>query len=157
LTLLHSFGFANASAANPAGELIAGSDGVLYGTTSSGGHANQGTVFRVNQDGSGFHLLWSFGGGTNDGARPFAALREGSDGALYGTTEEGGQFGFGTVFQLSKDGSQFAILKSFTGNDDGAFPEARLLQGSDGLLYGTASGGGTNDYGVIFRLAACRT
>jgi uncharacterized repeat protein (TIGR03803 family) len=125
---------------------------MLYGTTAAGGQAGQGTLFRVNQDGLGFQLLKTFGPGTNDGLRPFAGLLEGKDGLLYGTTEEGGDFGFGTVFQLKKDGSAFTILKSFAGTSDGAYPEAGLIEGSDGLLYGTASGGGTNDSGVVFSL-----
>jgi uncharacterized repeat protein (TIGR03803 family) len=153
LTRLHSFGFADSSAANPYAELILGSDGALYGTTAAGGPTGQGTVFRINQDGTGFEFLKLFGLGTNDGRRSLSAVIEGGDGALYGTTEEGGQFGFGTIFRMSKDGSSFTVLKSFTGGPDGAYPEARLLQGSDGLLYGTASGGGTNDNGIVFKLA----
>ena len=150
---LHSFGISSLSSANPYTPVIMGSDGALYGTTSSRGQANQGTVFRLNPDGSGFLLLKSFGVDTNDGARPFAGLREASDGALYGTTEEGGLFGFGTVFQINKDGSHYTVLKNFSSGVDGAYPEAELLEASDGLLYGTASGGGTNDSGVVFRLA----
>src|SRR5260221_4109312 len=97
LTLLHSFGFNDSSAANPYAELTLATDGTLYGTTSAGGKANQGTIFRMKQDGSGFQLLKIFGAATNDGARPLAAILEGRDGALYGTTEEGGAFGFGTI------------------------------------------------------------
>src|SRR6516162_570045 len=105
LTVLHAFGFGETSAANPYSEVILASDGQLYGTTAAGGSANLGTVFKVNQDGSGFHVLKSFQGGTNDGALPVASLLEGMDGLLYGTTEEGGQLGVGTVFRIAKDGT----------------------------------------------------
>ena len=151
LTVLHAFGRGDVSAANPYAEVILGSDGALYGTTSAGGPAQAGTVFRMNPDGSGFAVLKSFAG--NDGARPLASLLEGPDGALYGTTEEGGQSGLGTVFRIQKNGNNFSVLKSFAGGSDGANPEAPLLLGSDGQLYGTASGGGTNDYGTVFRLS----
>ena len=152
LAVLRSFGVGEVAAANPAAELTEGQDGGLYGTTPIGGSSGQGTVFRLNKDGSGFRLLKSFGTSPGDGTRPVAALLEASDGSLYGTTAAGGQFGFGTLFRLSEAGSNYTVLWSFTGTNDGAYPEARLLEASDGLLYGTASGGGSNDYGTVFRL-----
>jgi uncharacterized repeat protein (TIGR03803 family) len=153
LSALHSFGFPETAASFPHAELIQGGDGKLYGTTAAGGTVGQGTVFCVDLEGADFTVLKSFGVATNDGQRPLAALIEGGDGYLYGVTETGGQFGFGTVFKLDKGGSNFAVLLSFAGTN-GAYPEARLLEGSDGSLYGTTSGGGpgTNDYGVLFRL-----
>ncbi len=137
----------------PQAELIKGSDGKLYGTTVAGGSVRQGTLYRVNQDGTGFVVIKSFGSVTNDGQRPSAAVIEATDGFLYGTTGEGGNFGLGTVFRSDMAGSNFSVLASFDGTN-GAYPEARLLEASDGLLYGTTSGGGpgTNDYGVVFRL-----
>jgi uncharacterized repeat protein (TIGR03803 family) len=154
LSTLHSFGFADYSPANPCAELIQSSDGMLYGTSCAGGSAGGGTVFRISTNGADFVVLKSFGVTTNDGRRPLAAVNEGADGALYGVTEEGGNFSFGTVFRLDRSGTNFTVLKHFAG-PDGAYPEARLLRASDGLLYGTTSGGGsgTNDYGVIFRIA----
>jgi uncharacterized repeat protein (TIGR03803 family) len=101
LNRLSSFGFTNLSAATPCGALIEGSDGQLYGTASAGGTGGNGVVYRIAKDGSGFVVLKSFGSLPGDGARPVAALLEGSDGALYGSTEEGGQFGMGTVFRLA--------------------------------------------------------
>src|SRR5437867_4362588 len=100
LSVLHTFGFVDRSAANPYAELIQASDGMLYGTSSAGGSAGKGTVFRISTNGTEFLVLKSFGAATNDGRRPFAPVIEGSDGALYGMTEEGGDFGFGTVFRL---------------------------------------------------------
>src|ERR1043166_5202448 len=154
LSTLHAFGFPEYSAAGPLAELIQASDGMLYGTTYGGGSVGKGTVFRISTNGAQFLVIKSFGATTNDGRRPFAAVIEGNDGALYGVTEEGGDFGFGAVFRLEKSGTNFSVLKHFTGAD-GAYPEGRLLKASDGMLYGTTSGGGsgTNDFGVIFRLA----
>ena len=152
LSTVSTFGSGRSAAAAPCSELIVDQGGVLYGTTPLGGSTKGGTVFRINQDGSDFRVLKSFGETVSDGKCPLAAVIGGSDGSLYGTTREGGQFGYGTVFRLSKDGTNFSILKSFAGTD-GAHPEARLLLASDGWLYGTtAGGGGTNDYGVVFRV-----
>src|SRR5438034_8294025 len=100
------------------------------------------TVFRLNKDGSGYTVLR----GNIDGEFYHSAvLLEGSDGALYGTTQVGGNgfefpAGPGTVFKLNKDGSGYMVLRVFTGKDgDGAKPEAHLIEGSDGALYGTTS------------------
>src|SRR4051794_1717980 len=102
---LHSFGLGDAAVASPSSRLLQVSDGALYGTSSAGGQTGQGTLFRLNPDGSGFALVKSFGTAPNDGARPFGVVIEGSDGTLYGTTEAGGQSGLGTIFKLGKDGN----------------------------------------------------
>src|SRR5512143_2832192 len=60
LLTLRSFGFPQASGANPTASLVQGSDGVLYGTTAAGGQNNQGTVYRMNRDGSGYAVLHGF-------------------------------------------------------------------------------------------------
>lgn len=153
LNALRPFGFPETGAALPQAELIEASNGKLYGTTTAGGTAGKGALFRVNKDGSDLYVLKSFGLATNDAQRPVAAVIEASDGLLYGTTSEGGALGRGTVFQLDKGGANFVVLHSFDGTN-GANPEAKLLEATDGWLYGTASGGGpgTNDYGVVFRL-----
>src|SRR5438874_3107213 len=78
-----------------------------------------------------FQRLHSFGL-----VAPTASLLSASDGNLYGTTAGGGNSGNGTVFQITTDGA-FTLLYSFTGGNDGADPEAGLVQASDGKLYGT--------------------
>ena len=133
--------------------LTLGRDGVLYGATQYGGSSNLGTVFRINRDGSGHTILRSFGSDTADGQNPAAGLIHASDGALYGTTYSGGSSNYGTVFKLSTDGSGYAILRSFTGSDgDGSSPQAALVEGSDGLLYGVTRYGGMNRVGTVFKL-----
>src|SRR5207247_6181040 len=120
--VLHSF--ADSDGAKPQAALIEGSDGALYGTTSYGGTnidssgRGMGTVFKLSKDGTGFAVLHHFGA-TNDGFNPMAALLQGSDGALYGTTRfggtsaSGGFYGGGTVFKLNKDGNAYIVLHSF--------------------------------------------
>ena len=102
---------------NPTAGLIEGSDGKLYGTTVSGGASNQGTVFSMAKNGTGFVLLKSFDGCSTltDGCNPTAGLIEGSDGKLYGTTISGGASNQGTVFSMAKNGTGFVLLKSFDG------------------------------------------
>src|SRR6266568_4329268 len=138
----------------PADPLLEGSDGALYGTTIYGGNANAGTVFKLNKDGSGYDLLHDFGiSHSGDGLNPVGGLVEGSDGALYGTTYQGGGFGPGTVFKLNKDGSDYSILHSFsTADNDGRYPQYGLVEGSDGALYGTTYGGGSNNAGTVFKM-----
>jgi len=73
--------------------LVQASDDALYGTTESGGSAGYGTVFKLNPDGSGYTVLKSFSSSGGDGYHPYAALVQASDGALYGTTYQGGSSG----------------------------------------------------------------
>ncbi|HXB01788.1 MAG TPA: chitobiase/beta-hexosaminidase C-terminal domain-containing protein [Opitutaceae bacterium] len=131
--------------------LIQGTGGRLYGTTQNGGVYSVGTVFAVNPDGTGFATLYSFTGG-NDGSSPLANLVLGTDGRLYGTTISGGANGFGTVFAVNTDGTGFTTLYTFTNGNDGALPSSALIQGTDGRLYGTALEGGINNFGTIFAM-----
>jgi uncharacterized repeat protein (TIGR03803 family) len=151
-TVLHSFTGAPTDGQSPLAGLIQDLDGTLYGTTSLGGTANLGTVFRLAPDGSGFTLLHSFSSAPTDGQHPYAGLIQGPDGTLYGTTYQGGSNGNGTVFRLAPDGSGFTLLHRFTGTDGGA-PSAGLIQGPDGTLYGTTFYGGFADRGTVFQMA----
>lgn len=152
--VLHSFSTNGGSGTRPVAGVIEGSDGVLYGTTSSrGSNGNHGTVFKLNKNGSGYLTLWHFSGG-GDGRIPQAGLIEGNDEMLYGTTYGGGVSDPGTVFKVGKDGSGKSVLHRFEGTADGKFPWARLLEGSDGALYGTTFSGTTGSSlpGTIFKL-----
>ncbi len=97
--------------------------------------------------------LHSFGGG--DGAYPYAGLVQASDRNFYGTTRDGGASGncidkCGTVFKITPNGT-LTTLHSF-GGGDGAYPEAGLVQASDGNFYGTTEFGGVNNYGTVFKI-----
>ncbi len=150
---IKSFGFGESSAANPAARLIVASDGALYGTTTLGGTNNLGTVFTVNQDGSGFRALHSFSQTNADGANPGVGVIEGSDGALYGVTANGGANGAGTVFRINKDGGGYATIHSFSfALGDARLPEGDLIEAVDGALYGTTYAGGENAAGTVFKV-----
>ena len=91
--------------------LTQASDGFLYGTTISGGANNQGTIFKIATDGTGFQIIKSFQCcvATN-GYLPEAELIQLSDGYLYGTTAAGGAFNRGTLFKIIPDVSNFTII-----------------------------------------------
>jgi uncharacterized repeat protein (TIGR03803 family) len=137
----------------PAAALVLGSDGNLYGTTSGQTYyllyVNYGTTFKITRGGN-LTTLYSFGDGAA-GSVPQAGLIQGKDGSLYGTTQQGGASGVGTVFKLRSSGL-LTDLYSFTGTDDGALPQAGLVQGSDGYLYGTTYGG-ADGYGTVFKVS----
>jgi uncharacterized repeat protein (TIGR03803 family) len=150
--VVYSFGLLGA--AEPRAGLIQGNDGALYGTTYGGGTNGWGTVFRIGTNGSDYRVLYSFAGSrAGDGAEPYAGLVQGTDGALYGTTYQGGPSNLGTVFRIGTNGSDYSLLYSFSGSAaDGANPYAGLVQGSDGALYGTTYRGGSNNIGSVFRI-----
>jgi uncharacterized repeat protein (TIGR03803 family) len=73
------------------------------------------------------------------------------EGVLFGTSEEGGSGGGGTVFKVNPDGTGYGILVDFAGNSQDS-PRGPLLQASDGALYGTTWRGGKADGGTLFRM-----
>jgi len=149
LTSLYSFTGGN-DGGGPLGGLVQSGDGNLYGTTAGGGVNGFGTVFKINTGGM-LTSLYSFTAG-EDGANPYAGLVRGSDGNFYGTTQSGGtNGGVGTVFKMTPQGA-LTSLYSFTGGNDGANPEASLVQGRDGNFYGTTVSGGQDGAGTVFRL-----
>jgi uncharacterized repeat protein (TIGR03803 family) len=79
-------------------------------------------------------------------------LLESSSGKLYGTTVNGGSYGWGVVFELDPDGTDYRVVKRFNYATHGGFLSAGLLQGSDGALYGAAAYGSDDDFGNVFRL-----
>jgi len=134
---------------DPAGGVITGTDGNLYGTTESGGSSGVGTVFELTPSGS-ISTLHTFLSGT-DGANPAAGLVQGLDGNFYGTTMNGGNQSNGTIFQISYSGSYNSIY-SFDGEfGDGTSPQAPLIAGTNGLLYGTTTFGGANGDGIVYQ------
>ncbi|MEO6003302.1 MAG: MBG domain-containing protein [Opitutus sp.] len=123
----------------PRGNITQGSDGRLYGTTSTDGTNGVGTIFGLNTDGSGFSVLRQLVAAT-DGGIPYAGLTQGADGRLYGVNRSGGANNNGTLFALGTDGAGYTVLVNFNngaGGGIGFAPEGRLIQGADGRLYGT--------------------
>ena len=147
LTTLHSFGGAPSDGGFPYAGLIQASDGNLYGTTTSGGSSNSGTVFKVDSTGS-LTTLHSF---TDSGLGSAAGLMQATDRNFYGTTVRGtGTTYYGTVFRMDSAGD-LTTLHSF-GYSGGAGPHAGLIQATDGNFYGTTSLGGATNHGVVFKM-----
>jgi uncharacterized repeat protein (TIGR03803 family) len=153
--------YTNSDGADPqCGLVLAGN--TLFGTASSGGLAGNGTVFRVNTDGTGFTNLHNFTTASSgfpstnsDGCDPQAGLVL-SGNALFGTSVHGGVYGRGSVFKVSTDGLVFTNLHSFTAitastNSDGALPFPGLTL-SGNLLYGLTTDGGSKGCGVMFAI-----
>ena len=131
----------------PLGEMFRASDGFLYGPAEPD-FANRGGIYRVSSAGQVTELS-----GTLTRA-PQTALREGSDGRLYGITPDAGT-GFGTVFAVNRATGAITTLGTFTGQTGalpGRVPRSRLAVGSDGNLYGSTTAGGVGDGGTIFKV-----
>jgi uncharacterized repeat protein (TIGR03803 family) len=157
LTTLHGF---CSQASCPDGEdpvagLIQAANGDLYGTTYLGGANSAGTIFKITPNGA-LTTLYSFcsQSGCKDGAGPQAALVQGTDGDLYGTTQGDGLYG--SVFKITPSGT-LTTLYSFcpspqTGCTDGYAPFAGLVQATNGDFYGTTELGGTKNFGTVFKI-----
>ena len=159
LTTLLSFWATNG--ANPVAGLTKGPDGVLYGTTRSGGSGfgdpsssnsfGCGTLFKITTNGN-FTSLYSFTCGL-DGYWPFENLTLASDGNFYGliSVDSPGLKGDSRVFRLSPDGVVTAIapanalIGSCTGNP--------LIETRDGQLCGASFTGGTNQLGGVYQVS----
>ena len=152
---LYSFGANASDGIQPDAGLILSQDGSkLFGDTYQGGSSNEGTVFSIGTDGSGYQILHSFDG--SDGYSPQGALALSPDGTtLFGMASQGGS-GIGTVFSIKTDGTGFQVLHNFGdgSNGDGTAPVGSLSFSQDGsTLYGETEGGGSNGgYGTIFSM-----
>jgi len=147
-TVLYSFA-GEPDGANPYAALVQDGQGNLDGTTIFGGVSGHGTVFEITPTGAE-KVLYSFGGEL-DGANPYAALVLDGHGNLYGTTYAGGAHGQGTVFEVTKTGTE-RVLYNF-GGTHGANPYAALVRDTQGNLYGTTYAGGAHGQGTVFKLA----
>jgi uncharacterized repeat protein (TIGR03803 family) len=153
-TVLHSFG--SGDGCNPRYGTLTLLNGTIYGTTSAGGigsptyGCNCGTVYSIAPNGTE-HVLYSFSNG-NDGANPYGGLAI-MNGALYGTTSNGGAYNQGTIYSITPTSSAATetILWAFGGAPGGGHPRADLIQ-VNGTLYGTTTQGGTNNQGTVFSL-----
>jgi uncharacterized repeat protein (TIGR03803 family) len=139
--------------------------GGAYGTTSEGGGngcfgIGCGIIYHLGA--TGYRVVYSFLGSPSDGSYPVANLIMDSTGALYGTTEYGGNsscdpFGCGTVFKLGDTGKE-TVIHAFNWMTEGGAPRGPLVRDRSGNLYGTTSNWGPTTcnqfgYGTIFKIA----
>ncbi len=155
-TVLYSF-LGSGDGSDPSGTLLIDAVNNLYGITEAGGTNNLGTVFKLAPPatvGAAWteSILHSFAGGTKDGEIPRGGLVMDSKGNFYGVTQAGGTNDDGTVFKLDASGKA-SILFSFTNGKEGGGPVGRLvIDSKQKYLYGTASTGGDNLEGTVFRV-----
>jgi uncharacterized repeat protein (TIGR03803 family) len=164
VTILHTFCLQTGcpDGEHPQAQLIEGSDGDFYGTTTtyifgaSSGDTATGTIFKITSSGT-LTTLFTFADPATQGAYPSGNLLQGSDGNFYGTTIEGGASSGGTFFQLTPAGT-FTSLYNFGGEAGaGSLPLGGLVEGADGNFYGTTSAGGAhatvNSYaGTVYKI-----
>jgi uncharacterized repeat protein (TIGR03803 family) len=154
-----------------AASLLQAQDGLFYGcavwpgtSLPSGAPLPSGILYRMSPSGHEFDVLYTFtqtdaNGANMDGAECYEPLVETEPGIFYGTATHGGANGTGVVFRysLSKPNAveivhQFSGLNASGQNSDGALPYAQLTPGKHGTLYSTASFGGMNGNGVVYRI-----
>lgn len=154
-TVLHAFA-GGTDGSNPFAAVIRDARGDLYGTTVGGG-SGLGAVYEMTRKGAEV-ILHSFAGGPSDGAFPYANLVSDRRGNLYGTTQDGGSAGEGTVFRLDRSGTE-TVLHSFGGGaSDGGFPlDNGLVMDAKGNLYGETDLGGTANKGVVYAISRSGT
>ena len=139
---------------NPYGGLVRDGSRNLHGTTYDGGTLGHGVVFKLTPTGA-LTVLHTFAGGPTDGATPVATMVRDAAGNLYGTTGEGGTYGYGAVFEVPAAGPE-TLLYNFEGSTgsktDGAYPFPALIRDPAGTLYGATVLGGMNQNGTVFKL-----
>ena len=147
--VLHNFGSDDGNTAYyPYGSLTAVGS-TLYGAATCGEH--YGAIYKIGTDGNNFAIVHEFQRGTADGAVPVTApILSGS--TFYGMTEEGGASNLGIIYKMDLDGGNFAVLHTFTGGTDGAWPHGGLLLDGSTLYGMTSRGGSTSDYGTVFKI-----
>jgi uncharacterized repeat protein (TIGR03803 family) len=138
-TVLYSF-TGGTDGAKPEGDVILATSGNLYGTTTAGGAANAGVVYKIDPMGNET-VLYSFTGKL-DGATPQSGLIRDASGNLYGTTYYGGVYNLGVLFMLSAAGRE-TVLYSFMGGAQGSGPSGAIVRDDAGNFYGTTQYGGT--------------
>jgi uncharacterized repeat protein (TIGR03803 family) len=160
--LTTAFGFTGTIGARmgtaPWGGLVADQNGAFWGTTSQGGSANSGTVFKWDPVSGVYTLVAEFTGTMPSipGKQPRGCLTLDEAGFIWGTTYEGGDQGLGTIFKVNASSGQFTIIAHFSGIS-GAVPGGKPMTGfaidEAGFLWGCSSAGGAYNAGTIFKIS----
>ena len=148
--VLHSFD--NTAEGQQAYNALTLVENTLYGTTTSGGNNNSGTLFKINTDGTGFEKLYDF---YSDGGTDIRSPLILSGSFLFGTASRGGTSDLGTIFRFNKDGSGFVKQHDFSEVANGMAPEKIVMSGD--TIFGYTTGGGVNNNGTVYRFTIDRT
>jgi uncharacterized repeat protein (TIGR03803 family) len=133
----------------PAGALMLASNGLLYGTATTGGTGGIGVLFSFDTTTSTYTKLVDFNGAGN-GFSPRGSLIQATNGKLYGLTTGGGVNDAGVIFEYDPLTSSFAKRMDFDPVSSGLSPQGTLLQATNGKLYGMTYQGGTSNDGTLF-------
>ena len=148
--------FTGASSPNkgsrPLGRLVSDGAGVFWGTTSRGGVAENGTIFKVDVNTGVLTTVLEF---LNNGRDPRAGLVSDGAGFFWGTTSDGGIAGKGTVFKVNASTGVLTTLVDFSppGANSGGGTITELVSDGAGSFWGTTSHGGENNVGTVFKVA----
>ena len=145
--------FNGSNGAYPRAGLLADNVGNLFGSTSSGGPTDRGTLFELAKSSGGYTLSTLAILDGSNGISPYPVLIADNAGNLFGTANSFGAGGKGTVFELAKgsEGYTLSTIVAFNGTN-GGYPVSGLTADSAGNLFGTTYSGGANDKGTVFKL-----
>lgn len=126
-------------------------NGVLYGAASGGGANNKGSIYKINPDGSGFELVFSFNNDGYTGVGPRSDLI--TDGTyLYGQTVSGGSISQGTAYRIKPDGTEYLTINDYIDDPNGSSGYGVLVYDGTEYLYGMTNTGGEYNRGTIFKV-----
>jgi uncharacterized repeat protein (TIGR03803 family) len=148
---------------NPRHDAMTPFNNQLYGTTLEGGSHNNGIIFSIGQDGTGYQVLLSLHNSIGEESHSCFVV---ANNILYGMTASGGDNGEGVIFSFdptptptptataTSTPANFQTLFSFAcASSTGKEPHGRLTLDPDGTtLYGMTRKGGEHDYGVVFKI-----
>jgi uncharacterized repeat protein (TIGR03803 family) len=133
---------------NPYGSLLQAGNGKLYGVAVGGGANNLGCIFRYDPIANKDTVIYNCSAA--GGNWPYGTLMQATNGLIYGTTNQGGTLGYGTLFSINPANNALTTLVNFN-DSNGGYPFGGLMQATDGMIYGLTQWGGYQDNGTLFR------
>ncbi|MFA6402639.1 MAG: choice-of-anchor tandem repeat GloVer-containing protein, partial [Salinivirgaceae bacterium] len=144
-----NFNYANGGGSYPYGTLMQASNNKIYGLTSSGGTTGfSGVLFEY--DSSNDTIIKIVDLDISKGINPQAGLLRAADGKFYGTTQNGGLYGFGVIYEYDPNSRIYSKLFDFNNSTSGGNCFGGLMQASNGSLFGMTDQGGQYSYGVLY-------
>jgi len=133
----------------PLGSLMEAANGKLYGVSNGGGTLNKGTLFEYTISNNTLIKKADFNG-TFNGEGPSDSPIQANNGKLYGVTYRGGMNDEGVLYEYDILNNTLISKFDFSRNSIGQNPKGRLIEVSNGVLYGLISEGGTSRNGILF-------
>ncbi|MBC7694663.1 MAG: T9SS type A sorting domain-containing protein [Burkholderiales bacterium] len=124
-------------------------NGLIYGTTGSGGINSAGVIFEYNITTNQFTKKIDFN--VANGSHSFGSLLEAPDGMFYGLNNYGGANNMGVIYQYNPVTNSYTIKIDFAGSTNGSSPRGNLVLATNGNLYGMTASGGTSNDGTLFQ------